>query len=107
MITTFFRLIIANKLGLIWCPRRPVMQIGVEKSGKIEYRLKHPKKILQGIQHVTDLLYSRLKKTIYFNINYRTEIKPVLLQFDALKFFLEVHLHGGSPLNFNFFNVNP
>ena len=39
---------------------------------------------------------------IYFNANYRTEIKLVpiimdycLLQFDALKFFLGVGLHGG------------
>ena len=30
-----------------------------------------------------------------------------LLQFDALKFFLGVRLHGGSQPNFNFFNVNP
>ena len=30
-----------------------------------------------------------------------------LLQFDALKFFLGVHLRGGSLPNFNFFNVNP
>ena len=39
---------------------------------------------------------------IYFNTNYRTEMKLIpiimiyyLLQFDALKFFLGVHLHGG------------
>ena len=30
-----------------------------------------------------------------------------LLQFDALKFFLEANLHGGSQPSFNFFNVNP
>ena len=30
-----------------------------------------------------------------------------LLQFDALKYFLEVHLHGGSLPNFSFLNVNP
>ena len=30
-----------------------------------------------------------------------------LLQFDALKFFLRVHLSGESLLNFSFFNVNP
>ena len=48
---------------------------------------------------------------IYFNTNYRTEIKLVpiimdycLLQFDALKFFLGGRLHGGSLPNFNFFN---
>ena len=56
------------------------------------------------------------KKTtpIYFNTNYRTEIKLVpiimdycLLQFGALKFFLGVRLHGGSLPNFNFLNANP
>ena len=30
-----------------------------------------------------------------------------LLQFDALTFFLEVHLHGRSQPNFNFFKANP
>ena len=30
-----------------------------------------------------------------------------LLQFDPLKFFLGVRLHGGFLPNFNFFNVNP
>ena len=47
---------------------------------------------------------------IYFNTNNRTEMKLVpinmdyyLLQFDALKFFLWVRLHGGSEPNFNFF----
>ena len=47
--------------------------------------------------------------------NYRREMKLIpidvdycLLQFDALKIFLGVHLHGiGSLPNFNFFNVNP
>ena len=29
-----------------------------------------------------------------------------LLQFDALMFFLGVSLHGASPSNFSFFNVN-
>ena len=51
----------------------------------------------------------------YFNTNYRTETKLVLiimdfclLQFDALNFFLRVRRHGwGSQANFNFFNVNP
>ena len=65
-------------------------------------------------------MYSRLEKEkkkrnafIYFNTNY-TEMKLVpiiidycLLEFDALKFFLGVRLHGGSQPNFNFFNVNP
>ena len=51
---------------------------------------------------------------IYFNRNYCTEIKlePIimdycLLQFVALKLFLEMRLHGRSLLNFHFFNVNP
>ena len=52
------------------------------------------------------------------NTIYRGEMKLVsinmdycLVQFDALKFFLGVHLHGGrggmSLPNFNFFNLNP
>ena len=56
----------------------------------------------------------RKKKTIYFNKNYRTEMKLVriikhycLLQFDALNFFLGMRLYGESLPNFNFFNVNP
>ena len=64
-------------------------------------------------------MYSKSKKKrntpIYFDTNYRTEMKLVpiimdycLLQFDILKFFLGVRLHGGgSQPNFNFFNVNP
>ena len=63
-------------------------------------------------------MYSRSKKKqntpIYFNANYRTEMKLVpiimdycLLQFDVLKFSLGIHLHGGSQPNFNFFNINP
>ena len=50
------------------------------------------------------------KKTIYFNTNYRTEMKLVpiimdyyLLQFDVLKFFLGIRLQGGSLSNFDFF----
>ena len=46
---------------------------------------------------------------IYFNTNYRTEMKLIpiimdysLLQFDALKFFLGVHLHGGLYLTLIF-----
>ena len=53
------------------------------------------------------------KIPIYFNINYRKEIKLVLmkmeyclLQFYALKFFLGISIHEGSLPNFNFFNVN-
>ena len=30
-----------------------------------------------------------------------------LLQFDTLKFFIGVRLHGGSEPHINFFNVNP
>ena len=63
-------------------------------------------------------MYSRsIKKRntpIYFNTNYRRKMKLVLiimdyclLEFDALKFFLRVRLHGGSQPNFNFFNVTP
>ena len=65
-------------------------------------------------------MYSKSKKKrkrntpIYFNTNYRTEMKLVpiimdycLLQFDVLKFFSGVHLQGGSLSNFQFFNVNP
>ena len=63
-------------------------------------------------------MYSSSKKkrntSIYFNKNYRTEIKLVpiitdycLFQFDALKFFLGARLHRGSQPNFNLFNVNP
>ena len=51
---------------------------------------------------------------IYFNTNYHIQIKLVpnimdwcLLQFDALKFFFGLRLHGWSLPNFNFFNVNP
>ena len=47
--------------------------------------------------------------TIYFNTNYRTEMKLVSiiidfcpLQFDALKFFLGVRLHGGLHLTLIF-----
>ena len=54
------------------------------------------------------------KKTVYFNTYYRTKMKLVpiimdfcLLQFDALKIFLRVRLHGGSLPNFQFFNVSP
>ena len=50
-------------------------------------------------------MYSKSKKKtpIYFNTNYSTEMKLVpitmdygLLQFDALKFFLGVRLHGAG-----------
>ena len=54
------------------------------------------------------------KKTIYFITNHCTETKLIpiimdycLLQFEALKFFLGVHLDMGYLPNFNFFIVNP
>ena len=57
--------------------------------------------------------YSRLKKKKKIT-NYGAERKLVpiimdycLLQFDALKIFLGVRLHGGSQPIFNFFNVRP
>ena len=56
-------------------------------------------------------MYSRFKKNI--NTNYCTEIKLVLimdyclLQFDALKFFLQVRLHAASQPNFNCFQCKP
>ena len=50
------------------------------------------------------------KKPIYFNTNYRKEMKqiPIImdycpLQFNVLKFFLRVSVHGESLPNFNFF----
>ena len=53
-------------------------------------------------------------KTAYFNKNYPKEMKLLriimeycLLQFDALKFFLGVHLDEGSLPNFNFFQYKP
>ena len=62
--------------------------------------------------------YSRSKKEkkrntpIYFNTNYRTEMKLVpiimdycLLQFDALKILLGVRLHGGLYLTSFFFSM--
>ena len=66
--------------------------------------------------HYVQLVKKKEKKNIfiYFNTNYRTKMKQVqiimdycLLQFDALIFFLGVHLHVGSQPNFNSFNVNP
>ena len=55
--------------------------------------------------------------SIYFNTNYRTEMKLVpiimdycLLQFDTLKFFLGVRLHGGGGRLYQtliLFYVNP
>ena len=63
-------------------------------------------------------MYSKSKKKrntpIYFNTNYRTEMKLVpiiidncLLKFDAFKFYLGVCLHEGSLPNSSFFNATP
>ena len=62
-------------------------------------------------------MYSRSNKkqnTLYFNANYRTEMKllPIImdycpLQLDGLKIFVGVCLHGGFQPKFNFFNANP
>ena len=46
-----------------------------------------------------------------YKLTYRNEtginiMDYCVLQFDALKFFLEVPLHGGSMSNFNSFSVN-
>ena len=50
---------------------------------------------------------------IYFNTNYRREMKLIpinidyfLLQFEALKYFLGSVYMVGSPPKFDFFNVN-
>ena len=64
------------------------------------------------------IMYSSSKKKrntpIYFNTNYRREMKLVpiimdlcLLQFDAFKFFFGLGLRWLSLPNFNFFNVKP
>ena len=54
------------------------------------------------------------RNPIYFNTNYRTEMKLVpiimdyfLLQFDAFKFFLGGPSIWVSLFNFNFININP
>ena len=80
----------------------------VKKKGK------HPYLFQQIDTHMYDRSKKKRITLIYFNTNYRAEMKLVpiimdycLLQFDALKFFLEVLLHGGFLSNFNFFNANP
>ena len=63
----------------------------------------------------TTQVYNKSKNTpVYFNTNYRTEMKlvPIIMDYcplhlDALKCFLGMRLHGGSLPNFKFFNVNP
>ena len=45
-------------------------------------------------------------------LSYRKKLVPIIMdyclfQFNAIKFFLRVRLHGGSLPNFNFFNENP
>ena len=73
---------------------------------------------MRSINNVKSVKKEKKKKKTkhpYFNTNYCIEMELVpnimdycLLQFDALKFFLGVHLHGeGSLLNFNVFNINP
>ena len=69
--------------------------------------------------HLMVYMYSRSKKketTLFISTQiivqkwnwYQSSwIIVCLLQFDALKFFLGVRLHGGSLPNFTFFNVNP
>ena len=63
-------------------------------------------------------MYSRSKEKnkntpINFNTNYRREMKIIptdmncLLQFNALKVFLEVHLYEGLLPNFIFFYLTP
>ena len=66
-----------------------------------------------NVQQVKKKKKKKRNTPVYVNTNYRTEIKLVpiimdycLLQFDALKFFLGVRLHGGFLPNFNFFNIN-
>ena len=63
--------------------------------------------------HVQPVKKEKKKNTpINFVANYQREIKLIsinmdyfLLQFDALKFFVWVHLHGRSQPNFNFFSM--
>ena len=68
---------------------------------------------LKKDMYQSDKIYKKKNTPNNTNTNYRTEMKSVplnmdyyLLQFDALKFFLGVRLHGGSLPNFNFFNVS-
>ena len=70
--------------------------------------------IISGLFNNVQSAKKKRNTLIYSNTNYRTEMKLVpiiidyyLLQFDALKFFFGVRLHGGSLPNFNFFNVKP
>ena len=67
-------------------------------------------KILLSVFSYLEWVKKKEPPPIYFNTNYHTEMKLMyycLPQFDALKFFLGVRLHGGPQPNFNFFNVNP
>ena len=77
---------------------------------------------IQPLRYTNFLMHSFNKYTvgpkkkiipINFNTNSRREMKLIrnnmdycLLEFNALKFFLGVHLHGGSLPNLNFFYVN-
>ena len=71
--------------------------------------------ILKYCERTIGLKKMEIKRNVPINsnTNNRRKIKLVplnmdncLLQFDTLKFFLGVGLHGGSQPNFNFFNVN-
>ena len=53
-----------------------------------------------------------MKHLFQYKLSYKNETGInhhglFLLQFDALKVFLGVCLHGGPQPNFNFFNINP
>ena len=68
---------------------------------------RHPTTSLFSLLHFQNCTVGQKKKEkrntrIYFNTNYHTEMKlaPIimdycLLQFDALKFFFVLHVHGG------------
>ena len=69
------------------------------------YKKQMQENVFRFCSHEKEL-YSRSKKKknipIYFNTNYHTEMKLVpiimdqcLFQFDALKFFCRLRLHGG------------
>ena len=65
------------------------------------------------ISSICKEIKKKKKKSINFKTNYRREMKLALinmdyylLQFDSLKLFLGVRLHGKSLPNFNFFKLN-
>ena len=74
--------------------------------------IKDSSEILNIYIH-SDKKRKKMETLINSNTNYRRDMKLIpmntdycLLQFDVLKFFLGVHLHGRFQPNFNFFNVN-